>query len=278
MFGESSSSAVYPGRGPEWRFNALLVPSDSIDPARLLTQGFTPYEPLLPNTTNDIPVLGRNASPQPTVPSTTPQISSLGSPFTPRTMTTLSSSPSFLATQGRVQLPSSNSSPFRSSILSVAPSTTTNPDGIARTVASPSTLPIDPASRPQLQKCTFCDKTFPSGPPSVRGSIGHHVNERHGFLCEHGCDRLGFESERDRVRHYGTQVHRQPQPLWTCGCGKTDHRRDNHLRHLNSCKRNSVGYICGLCRQSEPVDKERHYQHVVECKKRRGKKSKVRTL
>jgi len=111
----------------------------------------------------------------------------------------------------------------------------------------------------------------------------HHVDERHGFPCERGCANLGFQSSRDRERHYGTQAHRAQahsvsQPRWTCGCGKVDHRRDKHLVHLTSCTSNSVSYICGLCGRSEPLDKRRHYQHVVDCKKRRGRKPKDRTL
>jgi hypothetical protein len=279
VFGETVSSAVDPGPGPEWRFNAQPVPGPSIDPARL-GQGFTSYEPLLLITTNDIPTLGRDASPQPTLPSTNHQIPFSGSPFTSRATTTLSSSPSSLVIRGSVQLSSSNSSSVRSSISSVAPSTTTSPHSIARAAASPFTKPIDPAPRPQLQKCTFCDKAFPSGPPSARGSISHHVNVWHGYLCKYGCV-LGFQSERDRERHYGTQAHKHSQPRWTCGCGKSDHRRDNHLRHLRhpeSCKNNSGSYICGLCGHSESGDRKRHYQHVMECKKRRGKKPKARTM
>jgi len=187
VFGETLSSAVDPGPGPEWRFNAQPVPGPSIDPTLLLGQGFTSYEPLLPTTTDDIPTLGRDASPQPTLPSINHQIPSSGSSFTSRVTTTLSSSPTSPVIRGQVRLSSSNYSPVKSSISPVGtPATTTSPDGIARAVASPfaEPEPIDPDPRPQLQKCIFCDKDFPSRPPSARWSL------RRAISSSYYCDKL----------------------------------------------------------------------------------------
>ena len=171
MFGEISSSQVDPGSGREWWINTLPVSGRCIEPDKLWIPGFTPYETSLPVITDDIPTPDCNASPQPIVSSSSPETPSPGAPFTSRAASTPPSSPSSVI-RDRVQQPSSsNSAPSRSPTSSVAPSTTTSLHGTARTVASPFALPIDPAPRPQLQKCTFCGQAFPSGPPSVRGSV-----------------------------------------------------------------------------------------------------------
>ncbi len=106
-----------------------------------------------------------------------------------------------------------------------------------------------------------------------------HIKERHQYVCERGCDNVGFPSRRDlEVRHYGSKRHRESggsTRQYRCGgCGKEDHRRDNHKRHLNrNCSGEAIAsFICGRCGRDDKNDKSKHRLHVNECMEKRGAK------
>ncbi|RYO74945.1 hypothetical protein DL764_010627 [Monosporascus ibericus] len=108
-------------------------------------------------------------------------------------------------------------------------------------------------------------------PPGRRGKTSHRPR------CDL-CDK-DFFSPKDLKRHnLTTKKHSQknhehlqvPCPEYTCRCGFTQPRKDNHQRHLRTCKlkvKTHPGYICSCGREDR--DKGGHKQHISMC----GKKS-----
>ena len=117
--------------------------------------------------------------------------------------------------------------------------------------------------------CPICQRVF--GTPRA---FAHHQNEEHKFWCEKdGCEQV-FTTKRGRDRHYETRVHatgRDSDPTYQCRCGKTDARKDNHRRHLNSCKKDSLTPYRCLCGTHTVLNKEEHEEHVNLCKTKRDR-------
>ncbi|KAI1176370.1 hypothetical protein F4777DRAFT_272763 [Nemania sp. FL0916] len=131
----------------------------------------------------------------------------------------------------------------------------------------------EPAQTRRSYSCRFisnqCRKAFGNS-----ASRDDHEDTAHHFVCELGCQRLGFLSRRDRRRHYATPLHGQSYGAFQCGgCGKCENRPDNHRRHLRTCKgRKSGEYVCGRCGDSTR-NKEEHIAHWKEVCGRRGVKA-----
>lgn len=103
-----------------------------------------------------------------------------------------------------------------------------------------------------------------------------HIRSNHEFYCELGCPR-SFTTRRGRERHYQVDLHAESGPAtmkYQCGgCGRQTPatRRDNHRRHLKSCKKRIMAqYICH-CGHPPSTDKGAHMDHVDNCKGKAGR-------
>ena len=94
--------------------------------------------------------------------------------------------------------------------------------------------------------CATCNKVC-----STLKVLENHMAEKHRYSCNFaGCEET-FPSIYKRNRHYTTEKHKAERDLssrvviYRCHCGKDDERKDNHKRHLKSCKKtNATLYQC----------------------------------
>ncbi|KAI7782192.1 hypothetical protein LA080_013737 [Diaporthe eres] len=117
-------------------------------------------------------------------------------------------------------------------------------DGSSSSVSSPASLALSspPASAAKQEKPHKCD------------------------LCPAGKSR--FASARDLQRHRDTSHKNEETRMYVCWCGGRGHqtpRKDNHLRHVQSCNRqlypDYYTCICGLGSRGKHV----HLTHVQNC-------------
>ncbi|KAI0533224.1 hypothetical protein GGR58DRAFT_506550 [Xylaria digitata] len=72
-----------------------------------------------------------------------------------------------------------------------------------------------------------------------------------------------LQSKKDLKRH-SRSVHSEYESLYHCGCGKADPRKDNHTRHVHTCKkRNSFVYMCRC--NFNCMGKDIYLEHIKGC-------------
>ncbi|KAK9783805.1 putative 2-dehydropantoate 2-reductase [Seiridium cardinale] len=102
---------------------------------------------------------------------------------------------------------------------------------------------------------------------------------REGCKCLMGCIDKTFATERDLSRHYyKTGIHPtiNQHGCFICRCGKKSLRKDNHVRHVRTCKPvRGSGYSCAKCGDMTP-DKQGHLDHLAGCVDTRGRKPRER--
>ncbi|XDG05503.1 hypothetical protein ABKA04_005118 [Annulohypoxylon sp. FPYF3050] len=79
-----------------------------------------------------------------------------------------------------------------------------------------------------------------------------------------------YVHRKDLYRHFKTHHAAKGDLAYICACGKVGRRKDNHSRHVKSCRdvnRNRL-YKCGVCGKGHP-DKTGHLKHIKHCKPRR---------
>ncbi|KAM0812039.1 putative Xylose isomerase-like TIM barrel domain-containing protein [Seiridium cardinale] len=100
-----------------------------------------------------------------------------------------------------------------------------------------------------------------------------------GSKCLMGCIDKTFATERDLSRHYyKTGIHPtiNQHGCFICRCGKKSLRKDNHVRHVRTCKLlRGSGYSCAKCGDTTP-DKQGHLDHLAGCVDTRGRKPRER--
>ncbi|KXJ87071.1 hypothetical protein Micbo1qcDRAFT_197967 [Microdochium bolleyi] len=117
--------------------------------------------------------------------------------------------------------------------------------------------PEPPGSPPILQQ--------PTPPPSPE--TGAHSKPRRQYACCWSKCCKTFPSEKDRIRHERTHDKNTSARLGTyrCICGKTDSRRDNHRRHVETCRSvysTTGSFVCAKgCRHATAQD---HLDHLTD--------------
>lgn len=116
-----------------------------------------------------------------------------------------------------------------------------------------------------------------------------HIQVAHKFRCQKGCHNVGFSCERKRKAHHESVKHWPDSPLfgrppgiecYRCGrCGKARPHRENHRRHINTCKGGNldkpVSYECARHGPTD-FDKEKHLAHLKDCLKKTPGKTQCR--
>lgn len=145
-----------------------------------------------------------------------------------------------------------------------------------------------PYLAPILPKPTYSDGSCPS-----RLTHRHQADSAHVYKCTKSNCGKSFKTKRDLDRHDTSKQHQEiseyPRGIeYVCGgCGHRTPRtrRDNHIRHLQSCERNDGGYYrCGGGNPrgewvgddcfADTLDKQKHFNHVQNCKRKPGRKNK----
>lgn len=137
---------------------------------------------------------------------------------------------------------------------SVTQSSTASPQHIDSSISPPSSATAQTPSTSHsglLQTPPGCFE-----PPSM--------SKTHLFPCQN-CDSI-FSSRKDRRRH-GDSIHRTGS-RFRCRCGKFDPRKDNHDRHVRSCRISQNGlykhrFCCRCGVETDPNEPLTHLSHVA---------------
>src|SRR4051812_33556460 len=84
------------------------------------------------------------------------------------------------------------------------------------------------------------------------------------------CTGVTFGIEKDLLRHLQGAKHRDFR--YTCGCGTSKARKDEHRNHLRNCKDPEMVsfYLCACGHRTH--SRAKHEDHISECgQKRRGR-------
>ncbi|KAI0907599.1 hypothetical protein F4823DRAFT_548282 [Ustulina deusta] len=77
------------------------------------------------------------------------------------------------------------------------------------------------------------------------------------------CPNMSFRYNKDLTRHTSTVHPTGYEPVYRCRCGKSDFRKDNHLRHVGTCARSRSGIHYYACRcRSTYKEKDEYIDHV----------------
>ncbi|KAK0645370.1 hypothetical protein B0T16DRAFT_139460 [Cercophora newfieldiana] len=157
---------------------------------------------------------------------------------------------------------------------------------VARDVAGKGSTPNIATARPlraslpstSSLRCPFEGCGFSSRRPI---ELSDHQTTMHEFPCELGCPR-SFTTRRGQERHHQGNAHRTDSSSTTnyqCGgCGQEtpSTRRDNHRRHLGTCKKQDMRpYICH-CGHPPTFSRGEHLGHVNNCKGKAGRPKRSR--
>ena len=200
---------------------------------------------------------------QPTISNESVQNSSWPNPSVNRPST-----PILLSTTPILSPATFSSGQYPSSSSTLSNSEAAGSATLASTLSQPpsegSRLHKVPIPRLSSHHCPICNKVF-----GTSRAFARHQNDEHRFRCEKaGCEQV-FTNKRGRDRHYKTRAHaaeRDSNPTYRCRCGKSDTRKDNHRRHLNSCKKDFMTPYQCLCGTHTVMEKEEHEAHVKNCK------------
>lgn len=130
----------------------------------------------------------------------------------------------------------------------------------------------------RAEPCKYCGHLFSSST-----ALSRHIRGKHRYPCEKGCLDKRFETPRDRDRHYQSRScsgydggHGQN---YRCCCGKQDHRKDLHIRHLRTCRKPPNGYFQCLRCQHRTTMEANHQEHLKKClqRKKRGQGHRLST-
>ncbi|KAF7531870.1 hypothetical protein G7054_g8490 [Neopestalotiopsis clavispora] len=133
----------------------------------------------------------------------------------------------------------------------------------------PSQVVLKTAFEGRGQRSALCKKACrPPASPILSSMVcqAQHVIQKTyqqpPFLCV-TCGR-NFTTKDSLRRHYKT-VHTKPEsPFYWCRCEKKDTRKDNHLRHVDSCTREArCKYLCKCNMFCD--NKDCHVAHVRAC-------------
>ncbi|KAI1177055.1 hypothetical protein F4777DRAFT_543569 [Nemania sp. FL0916] len=89
-----------------------------------------------------------------------------------------------------------------------------------------------------------------------------------GSRKPHQCSQCNasFTYKKDLKRHQRSVHPAENQPFYRCRCGVESVRKDNYLRHVNSCKKQRYDLYSCNCQYSCAV-KQDHCRHVTMCKR-----------
>ncbi|KAI0506289.1 hypothetical protein F5B22DRAFT_660364 [Xylaria bambusicola] len=123
--------------------------------------------------------------------------------------------------------------------------------------------------------CGTNDAGFPGGPESMipavpsppatglpSQTITSAIHTR-PWPCSTCQNAVSFTLEKDLKRHMSTVHATGHESAYYCQCGKRCIRKDNHLRHVHTCKKNDPGlphYTC-KCKMNY-LDKRMYVDHV----------------
>ena len=221
-----------------------------------------PTSSLLPHSRNDIPHGGLQHGTPEMEPVTTLEYSmtSCTGPFSP--LTIFPSVPyhlKVLAPQSsHLSLSNNDSMRLNTPTSSVSPPSSNS---------APTKRQVEERSQ---RSCDICGRPFGIG---TKLAFDRHVNSHKRLECKYPECEETFRNERGRNRHYQTKKHQakiasgNPRNAYQCRCGaQSSSRKDNHLRHVASCKKNPTTLYRCPCGTSITEDKEVHAKHLKRCK------------
>ena len=136
-----------------------------------------------------------------------------------------------------------------------------------------SKVPID---RAPFFSCDICKYVC-----GTSKALKSHITDKHRFSCQFAGCKNSFQTSATRDRHYRTRKHKternsdSPANIYRCHCGKGNERKDNHKRHLKTCKKlrtTTLQCECGL----RDVTKEAHDAHLGLCIPKRNGSTETR--
>ncbi|KAI3324797.1 hypothetical protein HD806DRAFT_493647 [Xylariaceae sp. AK1471] len=113
--------------------------------------------------------------------------------------------------------------------------------------------------------CLLTALPSPPSPPSPPSATNTKITTV--SLRQHHCNScsISFELRKDLKRHRNTVHATGNEPAYSCRCGKNDNRKDNHRRHVHSCKRGPCqphySCKCGVIH----AEKQLYLDHVTAC-------------
>ena len=135
--------------------------------------------------------------------------------------------------------------------------------------ANDTRLPGGPASITPAASLPLFQVNPDTGLPltqSPQSPIFTGVNYKHRWACSTCHNQISFTLEKDLKRHMSTVHATGQESAYYCRCGKRGVRKDNHIRHVGTCKKTGPSLPQYACKCSMTyVDKKKYIDHVRHC-------------
>lgn len=134
----------------------------------------------------------------------------------------------------------------------------------AEDVSTAATTPLKSPDQlpPSLGTVTAAAAAAAANPIPAASSTGR-------FACQEVDCPLQFSSQKDLDRHFESVHGVADLAKFQCACGKLDPRKDNHGRHVRTCRRSRpTSFRCRCGTTSERA--KAHLKHIAAWRRRRG--------